>query len=443
MLKRRIMRYLNVSEDDYSIYFTTNQTSAFKIVGDSYPFKSNKKLITVYDHENEAVEALIESSKGRKARVSTAEFKWPKLKIHCKKLEEMLSQSRNNNNNNGGIKTKMNKGLFVFPVQSKVSGAKYSYQWMNVARENGWHILLDCTSLGPKDMDTLGLSLFQPDFLICTFYKVFGYDPSGFACLLVKKSDPSVLDQSCFSSARGFVTLIDCSREGENPDGRILGCQSESFQNEALSDSVQQNGNCDSVLQGDAQNEECYIECKALDHADSLGLVLIGMRIRCLVNWLANALLALNHPRSDKDVQLVQVYGPRVRFDRGPALAFNVFDWKGEKIDPLLVQKLGDRSNISLGYGCLKHVWFSERYESEKNNVMDKKSKKEQVKNDKGKKSVKILKEISVVTINLGFLTNFEDVYRVWEFIAKFLDADFVEKERWRYIALNQKTIHI
>ncbi|KAL9231049.1 hypothetical protein vseg_006319 [Gypsophila vaccaria] len=430
LLKRRIMKYLNVSEDEYSVFFTTNQTSAFKIVGDSYPFKPNNKLITVYDHENEAVEALIEASKHRKARVSTAEFKWPKLKIHCKKLEELLLD---NGHNNVRIKTKTrtNRGLFVFPVQSKVSGAKYSYQWMSVARENGWHVLLDCTSLGPKDMDTLGLSLFRPDFLICTFYRVFGYDPSGFACLLVKRSDPLVLDQSCFSSSRGFVTLIDFSCQGVGP-----GNQTSEHQNDnsthletLVGDQTSEDQNGNSCL------EECYVECRALDHADSLGLALIGTRTRCLVNWLANALLALSHSSSDKDVQLVQVYGPRVRFDRGPALAFNVFDWKGEKLDPILVQKLGDRSNISLGYGCLKHIWFSDRYEVEKNNVMDKRSKE-------GKKSLKTKKnEISVVTINVGYLTNFEDVYRVWEFIAKFLDADFVEKERWRYIALNQKTI--
>lgn len=35
---------------------------------------------------------------------------------------------------------------------------------------------------------------------------------------------------------------------------------------------------------------------------------------------------------------------------------------------------------------------------------------------------------ISVVTAGLGFLTNFEDVYRLWAFVSRFLDADFVEK---------------
>jgi hypothetical protein len=50
---------------------------------------------------------------------------------------------------------------------------------------------------------------------------------------------------------------------------------------------------------------------------------------------------------------------------------------------------------------------------------------------------------ILVLTATLGFLTNYEDVYRLWAFVSRFLDADFVEKERWRYIALNQKTIEV
>lgn len=34
---------------------------------------------------------------------------------------------------------------------------------------------------------------------------------------------------------------------------------------------------------------------------------------------------------------------------------------------------------------------------------------------------------VEVVTASLGFLSNFEDVYRLWAFVAKFLNADFSE----------------
>ncbi|MBA0759690.1 hypothetical protein Gotri_022537 [Gossypium trilobum] len=39
---------------------------------------------------------------------------------------------------------------------------------MSLVQENGWHVLLDATVLGAKEMETLRLSLFDPDFHICS-----------------------------------------------------------------------------------------------------------------------------------------------------------------------------------------------------------------------------------------------------------------------------------
>lgn len=76
-MQKRIMALMNLSEDDYTMVFTANQSSAFKLVADSYPFQSNQNLLTVYDYENEAVKVMIESSKNKGARVMSAEFSWP------------------------------------------------------------------------------------------------------------------------------------------------------------------------------------------------------------------------------------------------------------------------------------------------------------------------------------------------------------------------------
>lgn len=47
--------------------------------------------------------------------------------------------------------------------------------------------------------------------------------------------------------------------------------------------------------------------------------------------------------------------------------------------------------------------------------------------------------EIPVVTAALGFVSTFEDVYRLWAFVAKFLDAGFVKREEWQQHSLNQE----
>jgi hypothetical protein len=89
-----------------------------------------------------------------------------------------------------------------------VTGAKYSYQWMALAQQNGWHVMLDAGALGPKDMDSLGLSLFRPDFIITSFYRVFGADPTGFGCLLIKKSVIGSLQGRNGCSVSGMVKIV-------------------------------------------------------------------------------------------------------------------------------------------------------------------------------------------------------------------------------------------
>ena len=189
-------------------------------------------------------------------------------------------------------------------------------------------------------------------------------------------------------------------------------------------------------------NDVEIIECMGLDHADSLGLLLIRSRLRYITNWLVIALLKLRHPNSESGHSLVRIYGPMIKFERGPAIAFNVFDWKGEKVEPALVQKLADRSNISLTCGFLHNIWFSDKYQEGRDEVVETRSchqttttkRKDQEINDVG---------IGVVNASLGFLADFEDAYKLWSFVARFLDADFIEKERWRYMALNHKMIEV
>ncbi|PON88081.1 Glycine dehydrogenase (decarboxylating) [Trema orientale] len=474
-MKRRIMGFLNISEGDYSMVFTANRTSAFKLVADSYPFKTSRNLLTVYDYQSEAVESMVHSSEKRGAHSMSAEFSWPRLRINSSKLRNMVVSKK---------KKKKKRGLFVFPLHSRVTGARYPYLWMNIAQENGWHVLIDACALGPKDMDCFGLSLLRPDFLICSFYKVFGENPSGFGCLFVKKAVISILEDSTSTGIVNIVPAKELLQVAEDSSGTDLeleqkakfaleeaGLSSSSSFSGPLSNQTRQSPKLEQGESSDFQNveitarlegpessetgksevhiehakrsrnEDLEFECRGLDHVDSLGLIMTTNRSRYLINWLVSSLMKLEHPNAE-GVRLVKIYGPKIKFDRGPALAFNVFDWKGEKVEPVLVQKLADRSSISLSYGFLHHIYFSDKYAEEKGRVLEKTeraSNRMAANNLKGKCD----QGITVITAALGFLANFEDTYRLWAFVAQFLDADFVEKERWRYTALNQKTVEV
>ncbi|XP_074569511.1 molybdenum cofactor sulfurase-like [Curcuma longa] len=449
-IRQKIMHFFNILDDEYCMVCTANRTAAFRLLAESYPFHSNKKLFSVYDYESEAVNAMAESAQRRGAKVMSASFSWPSLRIHSASLKEKLRNRK-----------KKRSGLFVFPVQSAITGARYPYLWMNLAKDNGWQVALDACALGPKDLDTLAISLLQPDFIICSFIKVLGENPSGFAGLFVKKSSISTLQSSTIARSIGVVSIdparmpsqLDDDFSATNLDAE---CWRNQFEEEidiptTKSFSGPLDGKEDispsiteldpSVRFGKATkvsviDKKMEILCRGLDHAESLGLILINNRLRCITNWLILALMKLQHPPSETGHSLVRIYGPRVKFDRGPALAFNIFDWKGEKVKPVLVQKLADRSNISLGCGFLSNIRFADKYETEKDEVLESRRSSSEMQ-VAGKKRGKEMCGINVVNASFSFLTNFEDAYRLWNFVAKFLDADFVDKEKWRYMTLN------
>jgi selenocysteine lyase/cysteine desulfurase len=488
---RRIMASLKIPEDEYAMVCTANRTTAFRLLAESYSFQSGKQLLPVYDYESEAVAAMAESARRRGAEVTQASFAWPSMRIHGADLRKKLCRGRRR----GG-----RRGLFVFPLASRVTGARYPYLWMSAAHEQGWHVALDACALGTKDLDTLGLSLIRPDFIVCNFFKVFGENPSGFAGLFVKRSTGlAALERSVIARSIGIVSIVPARRwslhDGysteleysrsfpkladpaaplddadvettssfSGPLSSTLITRSMTLQPDDSAEIREENGflyqeepgaengdghETEQMAKEEEESATIEVECRGLDHADALGLIAIGNRLRCISNWLVVALLKLRHPHAEGGGhQLVRLYGPRVKFDRGPSLAFNVFDWKSERVAPLLVQKLADRHGISLTSGFLRNIWFSDKYDADRAAVLEHigddgaaipvtpgKRRKDAAAGDLG---------ILVVNASLGFLSNFEDAYRLWAFVAKFLDADFVEKERWRYTALNQRTVEV
>ncbi|KAH7388534.1 hypothetical protein KP509_16G080600 [Ceratopteris richardii] len=201
-IRKRIMGYLNIQESEYNMVFTASRGASFKLLADVYPFSTARRLVTMYDYESESLGMLVQRAKERGAKVSDVSFKWPSLRIVSTKLQKLLIGKRNRRQKGSAA------GLFVFPVQSRVSGAKYSYQWMSLAQQNGWNVLLDASALGPKDMDSLGLSMFKPDFIIASFYKVFGADPSGFGCLFIRNTAMQSVQNHSGAPAPGIVRII-------------------------------------------------------------------------------------------------------------------------------------------------------------------------------------------------------------------------------------------
>ncbi|KAL4581832.1 hypothetical protein LXL04_006364 [Taraxacum kok-saghyz] len=543
-IKTRIMDYLNIPENEYGLVFTVSRGSAFKLLAESYPFHTNKKLLTMFDHESQSVNWMAQSAKEKGAKVHSAWFKWPTLKPCSTHLTKMIINKKKRKKDSA-------TGLFVFPVQSRVTGAKYSYQWMAMAQQNNWHVLLDAGALGPKDMDSLGLSLFRPDFIITSFYRVFGFDPTGFGCLLIKKSVIGSLHNQTTQTSSGIVKIspvfplynsdsidgipglagiadVGVTGKGEGmPESRpgpqlpafsgaftpsqvmdVFETEMESsifedtnsvsvgevmkspnFSEDESSDNsiwinlgpspmepqahltkifknvnspeIQEDsetnrpGSGPAVIQRETEGEfrllgrrvsfgleenddftlcsrsleddyegleserrEPEVSCRHLDHVNMSGLNKTTLRLRFLINWLVTSLLQLRVPGSNGSVPLVHIYGPKIKYERGASVAFNVRNRNLGLFSPEIVQKLAESSGISLGVGILSHVRIVDNAKN-RTNLADTTLCRPM---DGG------LVRAEVVTASLGFLTNFEDVYKLWVFVAKFLDPSFIKE---------------
>ncbi|CAH2078207.1 unnamed protein product [Thlaspi arvense] len=408
-MRKRITSFMNLDESEYHMILTQDRSSAFKILAELYSFKTNPNLLTVYNYEDQAVEEMIKISEKKGIKPESAEFSWPSTEIVSEKLKRKLSRSKRR-------RGKVDKrGLFVFPLQSLVTGASYSYSWLSLAHENEWHVLLDTSALASKDMETLGLSLFQPDFLICSFTEVLGKDdPSGFGCLFVKKSSSQALSESPeLVTNPANLTAVKAEPAWKTENDEITLCLDHEDHNKASTSATD-------IIEIE-EEDRAIIEFRGLDHADSLGLILISRRLKSLTLWLVRALTSLKHPGSHQpETPLVKICGPRTRPNRGPSISFNIFDWQGEKVDPSTVEKLAEREKIGLRCAYLQKIRIG----------------KNKRRSDDERQNLSL--RVSVVSVRLGFMTNFDDVFRVWGFVSRFLDADFVEKEKWRKKALEK-----
>eukprot|EP00850_Spirogloea_muscicola_P019015 SM000181S03540 [mRNA] locus=s181:72477:78627:- [translate_table: standard] len=202
-LQRKVLEYLCTTPADYSVIFTANLGAALQLMGESYPFAPGQSVVTAYDHHCEYLESVRKAAERAGSLVVSAPIQWPELQLNGPELTRLLdgrpAVAEGGKDRLGAATVKPEpltvqldgggvgggcRGLLVMSAQSKVSGVRASLDWVPAAQRRGWHVLLDASALSPGEF--IDLKAVQPDFLACSFYKVFGADPSGFGCLLVR-----------------------------------------------------------------------------------------------------------------------------------------------------------------------------------------------------------------------------------------------------------------
>jgi molybdenum cofactor sulfurtransferase len=382
--RRHVLDYFNASPDEFVAIFTANASGALKLVGEAYPFAPGDHYLLTADNHN-SVNGIREFACAGGATVTYLPAIAPDLRVDEDALRAHLGQTGPGRHH-----------LFAYPAQSNFSGVQHPLEWIDLAQDRGWQVLLDAAAYVPTNR--LDLGRWHPDFVSLSFYKMFGY-PTGVGCLLARKTALRALRRPWFAGGtigvasvqgRGWHTLLPDAAGFE--DGTVN-----------------------------------YLALPAVEiglrHLAAIGLETIHTRVDCLTGWLLTSLLDLRHSNG---APLVRVFGPTDQRRRGGTIAFTFEDPAGIPHDYRRIEARAAAANISLRTGCFCNPGAGEAAHHVTREEMGRcfagppLCSFEQVythllRDGRGK-------SLSTVRVSVGLATNFADVSRFVQFAQGFLN---------------------
>lgn len=378
--RREVLRYFKAGPD-YLVVFTQNASGALKLVGESFPFAHGSRYLASFDNHN-SVNGIREFAHAKGAEVAYAPLTTPELRLDPARLGQLLDGADPAHDN-----------LFAFPAQSNFSGVRHPLELVARAQSKGWQVLLDAAAFVPTNR--LDLAAVKPEFVCVSFYKMFGY-PTGVGALLVRKSVVGKLRRPWF--AGGTVNLA--SVQGQ---AHVLSANEAAFEDGTLN----------------------YLSVPAVEtglhHLESIGIEIIGERVRCLTAWLLEQLMSLHH---ENGRPMVRIYGPVSTAQRGGTVTLNLYDPQGHLLDYRRLEELAGHEGISLRTGCFCNPGAGEAAEGL--TLADMQAGYQLGEGINLQAFLKLMrsrglnKSAGALRASLGIVSNFADVSRFLTFIASF-----------------------
>lgn len=306
--RHRILSFFNTDAQSYSVIFTANASAAAKLVAEAFPFRKSSTLLLLADNHNSVLGTRTYAAKTG----ATVQYVPLDTQLRAPSASSFLAAK---------LVRPSSPSLFAFPAQSNFSGVQHPLALVTAARSKGWHVLLDAAAFVPTSK--LDLSLIRPDFVIISFYKMFGY-PTGVGALIVRNKSLPLLKRPSFSGGTvKFVSVVANIH--------------------ALYDGIGafEDGTCNFT--------GISAVSAGLDFLELVSVDCINAHVKKLTTVLLKKLLELRWTSSKP---VVQLYGPSEPVLRGGTVTFNLIAPDATLIDARLVEQAATRANISLRVGC-------------------------------------------------------------------------------------------
>jgi selenocysteine lyase/cysteine desulfurase len=303
-----VLEFFGAAPDEYVAVFTPNATGALRLVGVAYPFHPGGRFLLTFDNHN-SVNGLREFARARGAETTYVPSVARDLRVDEQLLPRYLQDAGGQGN------------LFAFPAQSNFSGVQHPLEWIELAHEHGWDVLVDAAAFVPTNRLDLGRR--HPDFVPVSFYKMFGW-PTGVGCLLARREALARLERPWFSGGTIVAAFV----------------QREWYQS----------------APGSAHFEDGtvnFLNLPAVEiglrFLERVGIDAVHAHVEALGATLLDTLKGLRHANG---APAATVYGPQDMSGRGATIAFNFLHPDGSIVDERYVDRVAQADRISLRTGC-------------------------------------------------------------------------------------------
>ncbi|KDO32872.1 hypothetical protein SPRG_02564 [Saprolegnia parasitica CBS 223.65] len=342
-LRAHLAAFFKTSLETYDIVFTSGATAGLKLVGEAFQFTSQSAFVYSTDSHNSVLGIRAFAQAAGAAVVALPTTALDALASPALDETSVLSCNKDDDDDDEPV-----WHLCAFPGECNFSGAKHPLHLVSTIQANGfdaldlaryaiaasscqpaprgrWLVLLDAAKLaatGPVDLST-----HTPDFMVLSFYKLFGY-PTGLGVLFIKRSSQHALSKRYFGGGTLATSLASSLLSTPRPEmHRQFADGTPSF----LS----------------------LLACRfGFAQLEKLGMDAIGRHVSALTAYLVRALTSLRH---GNDRAVCVIYGDhhhRPDLDHGSIVACNFLRHDGSAVGYSEVSALASLHQIHLRTGC-------------------------------------------------------------------------------------------
>ncbi|KAH9677147.1 Molybdenum cofactor sulfurase [Citrus sinensis] len=343
--REQVLDYFNASMKDYKCIFTSGATAALKLVGEAFPWSHQSSYMYTMENHNSVLGireyALSQGAAAFAIDVEEAvdndglsEGLVTSTKISLHPIQRRKGASFPERDPAGDA-----YNLFAFPSECNFSGSRFNLDLVNIMKKNPerileispfskgrWMVLIDaakgCVTQPPD------LSKYPVDFVVMSFYKIFGY-PTGLGALIMRNDAAKLLKNTYFSGGTVAASIADI-------------------------DFVKRRQGVEELFEDGSAS---FLSIASIRHGfnliNSLTVPAICRHIASLGMYVRKVLLSLRHENGADVCTIYATYTSEVSYhDTGSMVSFNLKRPDGSWFGYREVEKLASLSGIQLRTGC-------------------------------------------------------------------------------------------